>query len=170
MADPFMLMDWPNPRARGNRVARRGWFVNLLETTLSIPAVGVDSTARLTAAVLAVCPILSLSIGVEGDSASVRITFSPSATLSQQLAAQAVVTAFDWSATAGTSYETLQLRAAAKADLVDAAAEFKLVRAVLSVLLDDINVLRANDSLSTRTLNEVKVLVSTKIDSGLVDT
>lgn len=167
---PFMLMDWPTPRARRDIVARRGWYVNLLESTLSISAAGVNSTARLTAAVLAVCPIVTLSIGVEGQSTSVQITFSASATPSQQIAAQVVVEAFDWSGTAGTSYEALQLRAAALARLVDPAAEFKLIRGVLAVLLDDINVLRTNDGLTTRTLTEVKALVSSKIDSGLVDT
>lgn len=165
-----MVLDWPLPQTWRARVSHQTWQVNLLENVLSLPVAGVDSTARLLAAVRVVCPILSLSIGVEGNSASVRITFSPSATLSQQIAAQAVVAAFDWSATATTSYDTLQLRAAAQVDLVSSAAEFKLIRAVLAVLLDDINVLRANDSLSTRTLNEVKALVSTKIDSGLVDT
>ena len=170
MADPFMMFDWPNPILRGARPWLHPWHVNLLQTTLSLVAPGTDSTARLTAAVSAVCPILSLNIGVEGDPNSVRISFAPSATLGQQISAYAVVAAFDWSATGTASFDTLQLREAAQAALADPAAAFKLTRGVLGVLIDEVNTLRTLHGLSTYTLAQAKALVSQKIDAGTVDT
>ena len=170
MADPFMMFDWPNPTMRGARPWLHPWHVNLLQTTLSLVSPGTDSTARLTAAVSAVCPILSLNIGIEGDPNSVRISFAPSATLGQQISAYAVVAAFDWSATGTASFDTLQLREAAQAALADPAAAFKLTRGVLGVLIDEVNTLRTLHGLSTYTLAQAKALVSTKIDAGTVDT
>ena len=56
---------------------------------------------RLDAAVRAVCPIIGVSVGVPGDSATVTIDFDPSATAQQRAAAQAVADSFDWSQAAG---------------------------------------------------------------------
>lgn len=77
-------------------------------------------TARLHAAVAAVCPITGVSVGTPGVPASVTVHHAPEATPAQQTAAAGVVAGFDWSAAAQTAWERGQepdLR-----DLLDQAA------------------------------------------------
>jgi hypothetical protein len=66
-------------------------------------------TLRLDAAVRAVCPIVGLTVGETGVSASVEIEFAPEATAEQQAAAQGVVTAFDWSDAADAAWREARM-------------------------------------------------------------
>src|ERR1700722_4184063 len=68
----------------------------------------MDSTQRLHDAIAAVCPILGVSIGTPGQSATCEISYDPSATSDQQTAAQAALAAFDWSAGAQSAWEAQQ--------------------------------------------------------------
>lgn len=47
-------------------------------------------------AIAAVCPIIGISVGTMGDSASVRIDYAGNATEQERAAAQAVLAAFNW--------------------------------------------------------------------------
>lgn len=107
---------------------------------------GITVAARLDAAVKAACPILGVSVGTQGDSSSVRINFDPSATTQQRTDAQAAVDAFDWSDPAQVSYENLQSRTQAVTLLSDPQPSPKVLRAVLLLTLDEINLLRQRDA------------------------
>jgi hypothetical protein len=110
---------------------------------------------------------LGVSIGQMGIAATVRITFDPAATPAQQTAGQNAVTAFDWSDTAHAAWELTKDRAEATADLNDLAAPNKLLRALLLVLLDELNNIREwlvsfqNQVALATTLADLKTRVAT---------
>lgn len=57
----------------------------------------IVAARRLHQAVEAVAPISMIALGTFGDSSSVRIEFTPTATPQQRAAARAAVDGFDWS-------------------------------------------------------------------------
>ena len=108
---------------------------------MSDPAI---KTPRLVAQVMAVCPILGLSVGTTGVSASVVIQFDPAATGPQQVAAQAVVTVFDWSDAADATYLAQQAKAQATAGIDSGALQAgdkleRIIVAVVELVLDEFN-------------------------------
>jgi hypothetical protein len=76
---------------------------------------------RLHEAISAVAPILGLSVGTPGDSATVRIDFAPEATQAQRDAALVALLAFDWSAAAHQAWVADQVPE--RRDLRNAAAQ-----------------------------------------------
>lgn len=68
---------------------------------------------RLHAVIAAVCPIIGVSVGIIGDSSTVKIEFDPKATPQQMADAQNLVDTFDWSLRANADYQTaLTIKAA----------------------------------------------------------
>jgi hypothetical protein len=125
----------------------------------------------------------------EGISASVQVRPS-----SEQATAQATINAFDWSAAAHAAWQNLQDRTAAKTKVnTDVDYEGKVLRALVDVLLDEINLLRAwlaslktetaaatnlanfqtrvatLPPTPTRTLAQAKTAILNKLDGGTVD-
>jgi hypothetical protein len=66
-------------------------------------------------------------------------------------------------------YLNLKDRNRAKTKLGLSDGEGKILRAIVAVLLDEINILRTNAGLGQRTLNQAKNAIFTKLDSGNVD-
>ncbi len=150
------------------------------------------TTARLFSAIQSAVPaIMNISVGTIGVAASVLVFPS-----NQQAAAQATINAFDWSQGAQDAYDNLQNRTVAKADVASSTdAPAKVHRAVASVLIDELNILRlwitdfkaavaaatsladlktrvaaiTPASLPARTLAQAKTAIAAAIDSGTVD-
>jgi hypothetical protein len=124
-------------------------------------------TVRLQEAVANVAPIVGVSIGQIGNSSKVQITFDPAATPAQQAAGQNAVNTFDWTDVAHAAWELTKDRAEATADLNDLAAPNKLLRALLLVLLDELNNIREwlvsfqNQVALATTLADLKTRVAT---------
>lgn len=57
----------------------------------------IIANMKLTSQIAAVCPIISVGVGLFGDSSKVAIQFDPAATAPQRQAAQDIVDGFDWS-------------------------------------------------------------------------
>lgn len=116
--------------------------------------------ARLQTQVAAVCPIDGVSVGVFGQSASVRIDFQAAATPAQRTAAQGVVDTFDWSQAAQAAFDLAQGRMAASA-LTTATISTNqlaaLVRTVVLLILDELN---THSSTVTAILNAVDAATS----------
>lgn len=68
----------------------------------------MSSAIRLASVIGSVCPIHGVSIGQEGQAASVRIDFKLEATQQQRTAAQNALAAFDWSDAAQTAWNENQ--------------------------------------------------------------
>lgn len=66
------------------------------------------SSTRLHETVAAVCPIEGLSVGAEGQSATVRFRPTAAATNPQKAAAQAAIDTYDWSDAAQQAWEDAQ--------------------------------------------------------------
>lgn len=130
-----------------------------------------EVTQRLHSAISAVCPIEGISVGIIGDSSSVKFFALSAATAQQKTAAQNAINTFDWSASAQTTFDNLQARITAKQIATSSSDEGKTIRAVASVLLDMVNALRAAASppQSQITLAQLRTLIANKIDSGTVD-
>ena len=98
---------------------------------------------RLHESIAAVCPIIGVSVPTSGTSVGVRIDYDPSATVPQQVSAQSVLATFDWSQPTHTAWITSKLRdAATTAVNSGTAAPDKLIRALLDIIRDEINLLR----------------------------
>lgn len=90
---------------------------------------------RLHATVEAVCPI----VGVSGDQSGIRIDYAPDATPEQQVAAEAIVSGFDWSPEAHASWELMQ-RMAVAGQLLGSVEPVPVgVRVTLRVIVDHFN-------------------------------
>lgn len=91
-----------------------------------------DSTARLAATLAGTCPIVGVSVGKAGDSATVRIDFDSTATASQKTAAQNALAAFDWSDAAHSAWEDVQypMRASLRLQAVQAIADMNAYAAL----------------------------------------
>lgn len=87
-------------------------------------------------------PIDGLSL-LGSDVREVQIHFRPEASQEHRSRAAEIVTDFDWSEEADTKYKMAVLRTQAQACLVQADVTGILVRAVISVLVDELNSLRA---------------------------
>lgn len=109
---------------------------------------------RLDAAVRAAAPIVGVSVGTPGVSASVRVDFDPAATADQRAAAQAVVDGFDWSDAAQAAWELSQSRTRALTSFFARSDETAIaVRAWLSAYI-----FLANNRLET--LGQPRVLAN----------
>lgn len=67
------------------------------------------------------------------------------------------------------AYINLRDRARAQERLNLSSSEGKVLRALVAVLLDEINILRQNASLPTRTLIQARNAIVNKLNSGTVD-
>lgn len=108
---------------------------------------GINS-ARLVSLIEAAAPVVSIKIGIAGQSSSVVITFDPAATVPQRAAAQSIVDGFDWSAPADLVYAAQQAKVQATAGVDNGALQAgdkieRIARAVVLLILDEINILRA---------------------------
>ena len=90
---------------------------------------------RLHDTIQAVAPIFGVS-GVQG---AITISFQPSATAPQQAAANSALAAFDWSQAAHDAWLLVQDRSALVASLTNGPQHAKLMRALMLVLLDELN-------------------------------
>lgn len=133
----------------------------------------MTSAARLHQALAAVCPILGVAIQAEGSGS---FQADPSATAAQRSAAQSALASFDWSAAAEQNWIVQQQRDAATTNLGTAAAgvdqsELVILRALVMVLVDQLNVLRAAVSppLSAITYAQAKSAIAAKINAGSAD-
>lgn len=132
--------------------------------------------------------IIGVLAVVPGDSSTVIVT--PTAL---QAAAQPTIDAFDWSDSAQTVFENLQARTSAVSQLGLSDAQFKLVRALVAMVVEENNTLRdqftaqaaaiaAATSLADlkarwaalpatpdRTMAQAKNFIQNKINSGAVD-
>lgn len=76
------------------------------------------------------------------------------------------ITAF---ATAAAQDQIVSDRAIAKAWFQSNPVQRKVLRAIVSVIVDELNILRANDSLAPRTTTQAYTAVLARIDDGTVD-
>lgn len=103
----------------------------------------------------------------------VRVDYN-GATASQQTTAQGLVDTFDWGDAAQVTWENTQTRVKAKQfydNTVTHSEQAKLLRALVAVLLDEINILRTHAAigLPARTMAQAKTSIQNKIDAGTVD-
>ncbi len=125
------------------------------------------NTARLHEAIRqAGVPIESVRVGREGDSLSVTVLPS-----TLQAAAQPTIDTFDWSDAAQATWEKGLQREHAKTLFTNTSAggQVKLTKAALLLLLDEINILRAQHNLAPRTVAQVQNALLAKLDSGSAD-
>lgn len=136
-----------------------------------MPSIFSKTGKRLEQAVQAVCPGAAVSIGVHGVAGSVRLSFANN-TPAQRANAQTIVDGFDWTDGAQSTWQTQENRDDAGGEATAARPQNVLIRAVLAVLLDEINPLRATfiPTLPARTLSQLRAAVQNKINSGAVDT
>jgi hypothetical protein len=148
-----------------------------------------QNALRLLTAIQAVAPLVT-DISVSwGISSSVQVRPA-----SQQAVAQPTIDAFDWSDVAQAAWQNLQNRTTAKATVdtgIDADA--KALRAIVAMLLDEVNDLRAwivsfkvetaaatnlanfqtrvatLPGMPARTVAQAKTAILNKIDGGTVD-
>jgi len=126
--------------------------------------------ARLHESIARVCPLIGVS-AVENSASAVVLVYDDPTTTSQRLAAQSLVDAFDWSDAAQVAWERDQARAAAKDRLTETTndAEIKLLKAILGLLVDELNTLRGLHGLPARTMAQVRAAIAAKLDSGAAD-
>lgn len=94
---------------------------------------------RLHETIAAVCPIDGVSGGTQGN---VTIQYAAGATAPQRAAADAALASFDWSDNAQTAWDNLKDRATAQELIDSVTSEAKALRAVVSLLVDELNTLR----------------------------
>ena len=102
---------------------------------------------------------------------TVSVQYRVLATPAQILAGNALVAGFDWSDASYQARLVIQQRTDAKASLNFPEPDYKLLRALASILVDEINVLRAavSPALPARTLAQVRTAIQNRIDGGLID-
>jgi len=90
---------------------------------------------------------------------------------SLQTIAQPIIDAIDASAAADATWERDRARDAAKTQLAEitSPAEIKLLKAILGLLVDEVNTLRGLHGLPTRTMAQVRAAIAAKLDSGAAD-
>lgn len=106
------------------------------------------SLSALHAAIAAVCPIDGVAI-LNPVTHVVRIDFQPAATAPQRTAANNVVAAFDWTAGTQATRDAQAAKAGATAgidlgQMQNGTIDQRLIRAQALVMLDEINLIRAN--------------------------
>lgn len=124
-----------------------------------------DLAQRAHEAAAAACPSL-VSVRIVGTTATV-CDYGADATAPQRAAADAALAALDTSDAATAAWRTAKQRALAAADY-DAQAQ-ALLRAVVLVVLDEINALRSRASLADRTPAQVKAAILAKLAAGAAD-
>lgn len=132
---------------------------------------------RLFASVSSACPLLddathsSLSVSQPGVNSSVKFSPAAAATPAQISAAQTAINNFDWSDAAQAAWQVQQNRTVAQPLLSDTAADHALLRAVVLVLVDEINFLRAAvmPALAARTPAQARTAILAKLNSGAAD-
>lgn len=107
------------------------------------------------------------------------ITYRGGATPEQRTQGADINNRFDWSQSGQDErqalreresvFENVDQRESAKTILIDVGPFSKMMRAILSVTLDEINSIRASVSLPPRTFDQFKTAVQTAVDSGRVD-
>lgn len=130
----------------------------------------MSTLLRLHAVLAAVLPIDGVGVrdaAVPLGPGNVRVTPD-----SAQAQAQTIIDTFDWSAGAQMAWERQQARGPAIDALATSEVSSVLMRALLAVLLDEINTLRGAviPALLPRTLTQLRVAIQTRIDSGAMDT
>ena len=128
-----------------------------------------STSLRLHAAIALVCPVVSVAIT---GPQTATLQLAPEATVPQQNAARAALAAFDWSPAADAAWDRDQQRTVAKAVITSLSTPCsKSLRAVLLLLLDELNLLRAAvvPPLPARTMTQLRNAIGTKIDSGGAD-
>ena len=135
-------------------------------------ALFTKNAEHLDKAIKAVCPIVGVSIGKDGVPSTVRIDFAPEATAQQRVDAQGIVDGFNWSEAAELARINLAQRQRATELLNGPRQEAKLQRAVVSMLLNEINLIRAAlvPPLPPRTMAQARTAISNKLADGTVDT
>lgn len=152
-----------------------------------------QTAVRLHQTIAALTPIHGVRVGTAGSSATCEIKFKPEATGPQQAAAQNALDTFDWSDAATAAWANLQSRTDASALMNTVKAEGKVLRALVLVLIDEINALRqwvaafkaataaatnlANlqtrvaglPNMPDRTLAQAKTAIANTLDAGTVD-
>lgn len=104
-------------------------------------------------------PVLTLRF----NGVTVTPVYAPEATQAQKDQAQAMINA--WVPPTSTEEQ----RSVAKQRLTVADGTFVLVRAVMLVLLDEVNLLRTAAGLTPRTAAQMKTAINTKITNGSAD-
>ena len=130
-----------------------------------------DPTLRLHLAIATVCPIVGINIGSMGDPASVTFIPDPSATASQITNAQNTINSFDWSDTAQNAWMLQQTRGSAVNNLGVTVDVYVLLRALMLVLLDEINLIRSLlvPVQTARTTAQLRAAITNKINAGNAD-
>jgi hypothetical protein len=102
--------------------------------------------------------------GVRGTQDNIIIDFGPGATGVQQSQAQTLVSTFDW-----VNADRNLLRAVASIQYDDPA--MKILRAIVLVLMDEINLIRQNPVLGlvARTGGQARTAIQNKLNSGAAD-
>lgn len=97
---------------------------------------------RLSESVRAACPVLVVRVGRRADRSTWTFDPDPSATAQQVAAAQAVIDSFADTDAAQAAWEASAAKAAASDGYDGTGAEYRLVRAVAKLAVDEINALR----------------------------
>lgn len=134
-----------------------------------------NTAKRLHATLVAVCPILGVSVNAAGNGGN--YTAAPSATAAQISAANSALASFDWSNTAQATWDTTQARTEANGNLGTATAgldapEYVALRALVAVMADQLNTLRAAvvPAMAPITVAQAKSAIQSKINAGSADT
>ncbi len=109
-----------------------------------------------------------ITVRVIGESSG-TIVYAPEATSEQMVQGQAILDAFDWSDSAFDSWFNVSQRTDALSRLNSPDGFAKLVRACALVLLDEVNTLRTNAGLATRTAAQMKTAIQNKLNGGTAD-
>ena len=126
---------------------------------------------RLHSSVAAVCPITGITIGNPGDPATVSFIPDPSATAAQITSAQNTIDSFDWSDTGQSAWDLQQTRGTAVNNLGVTVDVYMLLRALMLVLLDEVNLIRSLlvPAQTARTAAQVRTAITNKINAGNAD-
>lgn len=134
---------------------------------MSTAKVRLKTNQRLRETIQASVPaVKEVHIGRHGDSTTV--TVEPS---SQQAAAQSIIDSFDWSEAAFNAWYISKQREWASGFLDSPLPEYKLLRALMLVVLDEINTIRAAlvPALPARTGAQLRTAIRNKLNAGNAD-
>lgn len=109
---------------------------------------------------------------LEGGALTARgltLHFAPEATAAQQAAAWAAVTALDWNEAAVAAWRVAQRRATEAAKFEAGHGTEAALRALVLVLVDEINLLRQRAGLTPRTLEQVRAALKSAILDGTAE-
>jgi hypothetical protein len=121
---------------------------------------------RLYAAMTAVCPLAAFAIPAAGSA-----TYTTAVQIS---AAQSTLAAFDWSEAADNAWIAQQTRTAAAGSLGTlsvglSSAEFIVMRAIVMLVVDQLNILRTKAGLAAITYAQAKTAIGNAIAAGNAD-